>query len=213
MHRALISPYTNYDVLEKRDSLSWNDATRRAIAKRLSIPRVPRFFSERQWQTLDAVCWRILPQADDRPPIPIAALLDATLLIDDTQGFRTDPLPYDQDAWRLGLKALDIEAQAIYGAAFHVLPPSTQDGLLSRAQGGDLHHPAWQPMTAQLFFEKRILVDIPAMYYSHPTSWSEIGFGGPASPRGYVRMELNRRDPWEAIETSAPRIQEDPYAR
>jgi hypothetical protein len=37
-------------------------------------------------------------------------------------------------------------------------------------------------------------------YYSHPTAWSEIGFGGPASPRGYVRMGFNRRDPWEAAE-------------
>ena len=27
-----------------------------------------------------------------------------------------------------------------------------------------------------------------------------MGFGGPASPRGYVRMELDRRDPWEAAE-------------
>jgi hypothetical protein len=38
------------------------------------------------------------------------------------------------------------------------------------------------------------------MYYSHPHSWSEIGFGGPANPRGYVRMYYDRRDPWEAAE-------------
>jgi hypothetical protein len=37
-------------------------------------------------------------------------------------------------------------------------------------------------------------------YYGHPTAWSEIGFGGPASPRGYVRMNFDRRDPWEAAE-------------
>jgi hypothetical protein len=28
-----------------------------------------------------------------------------------------------------------------------------------------------------------------------------MGFGGPASPRGYVRMGLDRRDPWEAAES------------
>ena len=33
-----------------------------------------------------------------------------------------------------------------------------------------------------------------------PTAWNEIGFGGPASPRGYVRMDFDRRDPWEAAE-------------
>jgi len=36
----------------------------------------------------------------------------------------------------------------------------------------------------------------------HPASWNEIGFGGPASPRGYVRMNFDRRDPWEAAEAS-----------
>ncbi len=36
--------------------------------------------------------------------------------------------------------------------------------------------------------------------YSHPHAWSEIGFGGPANPRGYVRMTFDRRDPWKAAE-------------
>jgi len=27
-------------------------------------------------------------------------------------------------------------------------------------------------------------------YYMQPTAWSEIGWGGPASPRGYVRHGL-----------------------
>jgi hypothetical protein len=39
-----------------------------------------------------------------------------------------------------------------------------------------------------------------ACFYSHPWAWNEIGFGGPASPRGYVRMAFDRRDPWEAAE-------------
>lgn len=203
MNSTEMSPYPDYDVLATRDTLSWNDATRRVIAERLAIARVPRFFTEDEWRVLDALCGRILPQGIDRPQVPIAALLDASLFTDDTQGFRVDPLPYDQEAWRRGLKALDREAQAIYGAPFHALLSPAQDELLKRAQTGELHDAAWHPMTASLFFEKRILVDIPAMYYAHPTSWNEIGFGGPAGPRGYVRMELNRRDPWEA-EAVAP---------
>src|SRR5262252_10658338 len=42
-------------------------------------------------------------------------------------------------------------------------------------------------------------------YYMHPTAWSEIGWGGPASPRGYVRMDFDRRDPWEAAEAKPGR--------
>jgi len=39
-----------------------------------------------------------------------------------------------------------------------------------------------------------------SIYYAHPAAWNEIGFGGPASPRGYVRLGFDRRDPWEADE-------------
>jgi hypothetical protein len=45
-----------------------------------------------------------------------------------------------------------------------------------------------------------VLHDVINAYYAHPTAWSEIGFGGPASPRGYVRLDAGRRDPWEAAE-------------
>ena len=55
-------------------------------------------------------------------------------------------------------------------------------------------------MPSKLFFDKRVVHDIAGAYYGHPTAWNEIGFGGPASPRGYVRLDANRRDPWEAAE-------------
>jgi hypothetical protein len=47
--------------------------------------------------------------------------------------------------------------------------------------------------------------DIVVAYYAHPTAWNEIGFGGPASPRGYVRMGFDKRDPWEAAEEKSGR--------
>ncbi len=48
-----------------------------------------------------------------------------------------------------------------------------------------------------------VLHDICSMHYAHPHSWSEIGFGGPANLRGYVRLYFDRRDPWEAAEAKA----------
>ena len=45
--------------------------------------------------------------------------------------------------------------------------------------------------------------------YSHPWAWNEIGFGGPAYPRGYMRMGVGDhvgRDPHEAEEA----FQRDP---
>jgi hypothetical protein len=69
-------------------------------------------------------------------------------------------------------------------------------------QAGELRDPAWKDIPASLFFSERVLQDLCGAYYSHPTSWSEIGFGGPANPRGYVRLSWNTRDAWEPIEAS-----------
>ena len=37
-------------------------------------------------------------------------------------------------------------------------------------------------------------------YYAHPWAWDEIGFGGPAYPRGYMRLEHGQPEPWEVEE-------------
>ena len=90
-------------------------------------------------------------------------------------------------------------------------------------QQGELTGEAWGGMPCKLFFEHRVIPDITHAYYAHPTAWNEIGFGGPASPRGYVRMGLDRRDPWEAVEAKPGEeangpsertiVSADPFAR
>jgi hypothetical protein len=37
-------------------------------------------------------------------------------------------------------------------------------------------------------------------YYAHPYAWDEVGFGGPAYPRGYMRLEGGKPEPWEVEE-------------
>jgi len=192
--------YPGYDVLGKRHTPSWDAVTRRVIDRRLAVPREPRFFSAAQWAVADAVCRRILPQPADRPPVPLAALLDAKLLANQGDGFREAGMPYMREAWKQGIAAIEAESQARHGSGFAALSASEQDALLGMMHRGELSGPAWEGLGAKDFFTKRMLSDIPGLYYSHPTAWSEMGFGGPASPRGYVRMELNRRDPWEAAQ-------------
>ncbi len=192
--------YPGYDVLDKRHTPSWDAVTRRVIDRRLAVPHEPRFFSAAEWAAADAVCRRILPQPADWPPVPLVALLDAKLLANQGDGFREAGMPYMQEAWKQGIAAIEAESQARHGSGFVALSASDQDALLGMMHRGELSGPAWEGLGAKDFFTKRLLSDIPGLYYSHPTAWSEMGFGGPASPRGYVRMELNRRDPWEAAQ-------------
>ena len=37
-------------------------------------------------------------------------------------------------------------------------------------------------------------------FYSHPWAWNEIGFGGPAYPRGYAALGVGHREHWEPDE-------------
>jgi len=192
--------FPGYDVLNKRGSPSWNEVTRQVIDARLAMPREPCFFTEDEWLTLTAVCNRIVPQPASRPPIPVAAMIDHKMANDLTDGYRDHRLPKMQDAWRRGLHALDQETLTRHGGRFHGISATEQDALLTRMQQGELSGAAWGTMPCRLFFSSRVLHDSVAAYYAHPTAWNEIGFGGPASPRGYVRLAFDRRDPWEAAE-------------
>ncbi|MGH8149152.1 MAG: gluconate 2-dehydrogenase subunit 3 family protein [Steroidobacteraceae bacterium] len=192
--------YRGYDVLAKRTSLSWNAKTRDVIDERLAVGREPRFFSSDEWRTLQAVCARILPQPPDWPPVPLPSYVDEKLYKQELDGYRYAQLPPQDEAWRRGLAALNSEAQSAHSARFEALTAGQQDALLKQMQEGKLKDSAWGDMPSKLFFEHRVIPDITHSYYAHPTAWNEIGFGGPASPRGYVRMGLDRRDPWEAVE-------------
>lgn len=192
--------YPGYDVLAKRDTPSWNALTRQVIDARLATPNAPTYLSEQEWQTLNAVCARIVPQPGHRSPVPIAALVQQKLADNQGDGYRQDCLPPLREAWRRGLAALDSAAHSRHGTHFYALDATVQDQLLQEMQNGEFSDSALDGMPADTFFKERLARDILAAYYSHPTSWNEIGFGGPASPRGYVRMYFNRRDPWEPVE-------------
>ncbi|MDA8249593.1 MAG: gluconate 2-dehydrogenase subunit 3 family protein [Rhodospirillales bacterium] len=195
--------YPGYDVLAKRHMPSWNEQTRRAIDRRLAVPREPRFFTRSEWRTLQAVCDRILPQPKNRPPVPLAAYVDEKMRLDRKDGHRHAGMPRQGEAWRRGLAALDAEARRTHdGRGFHQLAAAEQDALLHRAEQGRLNGPEWGGMPSRLFFKARVVHDIATAYYAHPTAWNEMGFGGPAGPRGYVRLGFGRRDGWEAAEAT-----------
>jgi hypothetical protein len=60
-------------------------------------------------------------------------------------------------------------------------------------------HDVWKHMPVHRYW-MLLLQDCVAGYYAHPWSWDEIGFGGPAYPRGYMRLERGEPEPWEVEE-------------
>jgi hypothetical protein len=103
-----------------------------------------------------------------------------------------------RDAWRLGLEGIDQESRGRFQAEFWCLSHDQQDIVLRAIQAGDVEGSVWDRLPAQRFFSTVLLKEVVGEYYAHPLAWNEVGFGGPASPRGYVRLGLDQRDPWEA---------------
>jgi hypothetical protein len=193
-HRAPV--YEGYDVLAKWDSPSFDAVTREVLHRRLAAPPPPRFFTPEEFATLEAACARLLATARGEPPL--ANWIDADLAEGRTEGFRHPEMPPIQEAWRLGLRGLDAQARRTHGHAFVDLEGAQQDETLRSLQRGQVDPSHFERVPAAHFFTHLLLKAAASHFYAQPAAWNEIGFGGPASPRGYVRIGLDRRDPWEA---------------
>ena len=91
--------------------------------------RFRRFASFRRGSGVDstAIIDRVMPQ-DDRAAertIPILPVIDERLSQNALNGFRYEDMPPDQEAYRLGMKAIDEMAQARFQAAISSLSPFT----------------------------------------------------------------------------------------
>jgi Gluconate 2-dehydrogenase subunit 3 len=95
----------------------------------------------------------------------------------------------------------------MFGTPFVALADDRQDAVLRAIQVGDVKGGVWEHLPAVRFFATVLLREVVGEYYAHPLAWNEVGFGGPASPRGYVRLGADERDPWEAATVDSVKTQ------
>jgi len=181
----------------------WDEATRAVVLGRVQdIPPI-RFFTPDEVRLLEAVLARVLPQddRDEEHRIPLLPALDARLHAGIIDGYRYEGMPPDGEAHRLGLRAIEAIARHLHGTSFVELGPREQDEVLKSIH--DARPPAaeeiWRRMSVKRYWTM-LVQDAVDAYYAHPYAWDEIGFGGPAYPRGYMRMEHGQPEPWEVDE-------------
>jgi len=192
--------YSEYDVLAKRDTQSWNPQTRDVIEQRMALAIPEGVLTERQLATLRAVKDRLCPDFPGRPPTSTVAMIVRRIARNESDGTRHHRLPGTSECWRQGLEAIEAEARLRRGHSFADLPADEADALLRCVQNGETQAAEWADLPPQLFWSYRLLADLVSAHWAQPQAWSAMGFGGPASPRGYVRLDANKRDPWEAVE-------------
>jgi gluconate 2-dehydrogenase subunit 3-like protein len=190
------SRYPDHDVLAQAEH--WDEVTRRVVLDRVeNVPPV-RFFDSREEATLRAFCDVVTAQ-DEEPRVPVLEMVDAKLHAGRLDGFQHADLPDDREVWRLAARGLDECARARGAEDFAAAPPALRHAIVTDLHAGDLHDGVWARLPAAKAFGVLMRAVLSA-FYSHPWAWNEIGFGGPAYPRGYARLGIGLRESWEGEE-------------
>jgi hypothetical protein len=200
--------YPDYDVLAETDH--WDEVTRRLVVDRVENVPPYRFFDEREVATLEPLCDSITAQDGD-PRISVLAYVDEKLYENNGDGYQYFDLPTDQETWRTVARGLDEEARRSGRNSFAVLLEHEQHELCHCFSKGELYGSAWATFNVSRAWSLVVRYVCEA-FYSHPWAWNEIGFGGPAYPRGYAAFgspELGEEEHWEAKEAVDVDAQKD----
>ncbi len=188
------SRFPGFDVLDEVDR--WDAVTAGVVLARLTPSPELSFFTGVEQATAEALCDQLLAQHDE-PRVPVAALIDVRLARGETDGWHYADMPEDGEAWRQTLAFLDDDASRMYGTAFGQLTKSQQAGIVQAIQ--DLDTQQWHGLPANQVWSLWTRYACTA-FYSHPWAWNEMGFPGPAYPRGYKNMGLDKREPFEVAD-------------
>ena len=190
--------YPDYDVLEQTEH--WDAATRRVVLERVeNVPDI-RFFTAAEARTLGVLCDLVLAQDQD-PRIPVLNMVDAKLFAGKLDGFRFADMPDDRETWRRVAKGLDAAVRQHGSQEFATAPWAVQCDVIQAFSEGSLHGEVWDELPPKKAWSV-VTRAIMSAFYSHPWAWNEIGFGGPAYPRGYARFGVGQREEWEGAAAS-----------
>ncbi|MCA1711261.1 MAG: gluconate 2-dehydrogenase subunit 3 family protein [Actinobacteria bacterium] len=123
--------------------------------------------------------------------------IDSRLALEVTDGWHYADMPHDGQAWKDTLRAMDQDARARFGREYAGLERDQQAALVQAVQ--DSVGGTWHELPAQQVWSLWTRYACAA-FYAHPWAWNEIGFGGPAYPRGYKNIGIGKREPWEKPE-------------
>jgi hypothetical protein len=189
--------YPDYDVLDEAGH--WDEVTRRLVLDRVENVPPLRFFTAPEALTLGAFCDLVLAQ-DGEPKIPVLNMVDAKLFAGELDGFRYADMPDDRETWRRVALGLDAAARQHGAADFATASDPIDERVVEAFAEAKLHGEVWDDLPPARAW-KVVTRGMLSAFYSHPWAWNEIGFGGPAYPRGYARIGAGQRENWEGAES------------
>jgi hypothetical protein len=172
--------FPGLDVLSQ--SGHWDRVTADVILARVGPLPAVKFFTAAEEACAAALLDQITGQRNE-PLVPVLQMIDARLAAGETDGWRYADMPEDGQAWRDTLSYLNVDAADRYGTAF--------------ADASEADH--WHGLPAAQVWSLWTRYACTA-FYSHPSAWAEIGFPGPAYPRGYKNAGVGKLEPFEVAD-------------
>ncbi len=191
--------FPGFDVLGQ--SRHWDPVTADLVTARVGPPAPLTFFTAAE-QACAAAMLNLLTGQSDDPRIPVLEMVDARLAAGETDGWRYADMPEDGQAWRDTLAYLDVDADARCATTFAAAPEKDQAALIQSVLDAD----EWHGLPAAHVWSLWTRYACTARY-SHPYAWDEMGFPGPAYPRGYKNTGVGALEPFEVADA---RPAEDP---
>lgn len=187
--------FPGFDVLTQ--ARHWDQATVAVVMARIGPPPPLKFFNEAEGACAAALLDQITGQRGE-PRVPVLQMVDARLAAGETDGWRYEDMPEDGLAWRHSLSHLDADAFLRCGITFADAPQAEQMAVVQGVQ--DLKSGDWHGLPAAHVWSLWTRYACTA-FYSHPDAWAEIGFPGPAYPRGYKNAGVGKLEPFEVHDT------------
>lgn len=179
----------------------WDPPTATVVRARLRAPEPPRFFTLAEEAAADALFDELLDLTPE-DGVSITIAIDARLAEARTDGWHYAGMPDDGETWRLSLAGLDADARSRHGAAFADCSAGRRHELVSAVQRAGKRR--WHGFVAIRIWQLWMRYACTA-FYAHPDAWNEIGFPGPAHPRGYSALGVGKRDRFE-VPDARPQI-------
>jgi hypothetical protein len=175
----------------------WDQVTAELITSRAERPPSAEFFTDAERACAGALLHHLTGQHHE-PRVPVLQMIEARLAAGETDGWRYEDMPEDAQAWRDTLGYLDADAQARYGTTFAGAAEDSRHHLIQAVQ--ELGSRDWHGLPAGHVWSLWTRYACTA-FYSHPAAWAEIGFPGPAYPRGYKNAGVDKLEPFEVRDT------------
>ena len=185
--------FPGFDVLDQAPH--WDQVTKDLIEARVrTSPPAVTFFSATERGCAHALLNDLTGQDRDDAQVPVTQMVEARLAAGETDGWRYDDMPEDRQAWRDTLGYLDADARARCGTSFAETGEKDRHRLIKAVQ--DRSGQDWHGLPAKHVWSLWTRYACTA-FYAHPDAWDEMGFSGPAYPRGYKNIGVDKLEPYE----------------